>query len=118
MTTRSDAEAVFERYLTHHAATELESTVALFEPDATVEDPVGGEVHRGIEAIREFYAGTQRRNGTLSIERIGPALFGGAELAAHVRAGLDREGAPPPMDVIYTITIGSSGRIAGLRAWY
>ena len=118
MTDRDRAETLLERYLDRHAATDLEAVVALFEPDAIVEDPVGTTPHRGREAIRAFYAGTQARNGALSIERVGPMLLGGDELAVHVRAGLLREGAPPPMDVMYTIKVSPAGRIAELRAWY
>jgi hypothetical protein len=54
----------------------------------------------------------------MTIDRVGPALLGGDEIAAHVRAGLDKPGSPPAMDVIYTIRVGSDGRIASLRAWY
>jgi hypothetical protein len=71
-----------------------------------------------MDAIRAFYSATQARNGTLTIERVGPILVGGEELAAHVRAGLDKPKSPPPMDVIYTIRVTEAGRIASLRAWY
>ena len=118
MTTRERAQALFDAYLARHAATDLEALLALFESDATVEDPVGSPIRRGLDAIREFYATTHARNGTLSIERVGPTLQGGSELAAHVRAGLDRAGSPPPMDVMYTIRVSPSSKIAQLRAWY
>ncbi len=118
MTTRARAQALVDAYLTRHAATDLEALLTLFERDATIEDPVGSAVIRGIDAIRGFYATTHARNGTLSIERVGPVLQGGTELAAHVRAGLDRAGSPPPMDVMYTIRVSPSNRIAELRAWY
>lgn len=92
--------------------------LALFEPDATLEDPVGSEIHRGEQEIEAFYAETHARNGTMAIERVGAALFGGVELAAHVRASLDAPGSPPAMDVIYVITLSEGGRIRSLRAWY
>ncbi len=116
--TREDAEACFDRYLARHGAADLEGLLSLFEPDATVEDPVGTPIHRGLEAIRAFYADSQARHGTLAIERVGPVLLGGSELAAHVRAGLHREEGRAPMDVMYTIRFSSAGRIAELRAWY
>jgi steroid delta-isomerase len=112
------AQALFEAYLARHATNDLEGVMALFEADAWVEDPVGSPIHRGLDAIRTFYRGTHRANGPMTIERVGPVLCGGAELAVHVRAKLDRPGSPPAMDVIYVIRLGDSGRIAALRAWF
>lgn len=112
------AERVFGRYVERHAANDLDGVMALFAEEAVVEDPVGLPAHRGIDAVRAFYAETHRRNGTMRIERVGPVLAGGAEFVAHVRAELDREGAPPAMDVIYVIELESEGRIRSLRAWY
>jgi len=115
---RNRAEAIFDDYCALHARCDLEGVLGLFAPSAIVEDPVGSPVHRGVEACRAFYAGTQGRNGPLEIERIGPVLFGGLELAAHVRAGITRPGSPPPMDVIYVVHFSPEGRITSLRAWY
>ncbi len=115
---RQRAEAIFDEYCALHARCDLEGVLRLFDPSAIVEDPVGSTVHRGADAYRAFYAGTQSRNGPLEIERIGPVLFGGGELAAHVRAGITRPGSPPPMDVIYVFKLSSEGRILSLRAWY
>ncbi len=112
------AEAFFEAYLRYHANNEIDGVLELFEGDARVEDPVGSPAHDGIEAIRAFYAGTHARSGTMTIERVGSFLVGGDELAAHVRAGLNKSGSPPPMDVIYTVRISDAGRIVSLRAWY
>ncbi len=109
---------MFEAYLERHGANDLEGVLALFGEDPWVEDPVGSPVHRGIDAIREFYAGTHRRNGPIDFERLGAPLVGGDEIAAHVRAGLRKPGSPPAMDVIYTIRLDGAGRIASLRAWY
>lgn len=113
----SPAEVVTD-YLARHAANDLEGVLALFEPDAQVEDPVGSPRHAGREAIRAFYAETHRRNGPIAIDRVGPVLVGGDELACHVRAALRAPGSPPAMDVIYTFRLGPSGRIAELKAWF
>lgn len=119
MALRDDARVtIFERYLKHHAALDLEVVLGLFAADAIVEDPVGSRIHRGIEAIRDFYRETHRRNGRLEIEAIGPVLLGGEELAAHVRARLLAEGAPPAMDVIYNLRFDDSGQIVSLRAFF
>lgn len=112
------AAALVERYLAAHAANDLEAVVALFGDDATLEDPVGGPVVRGREAIRAFYRETHARNGRLRFERIGEPIVGGDEVALHVRAGLVRDAASVPMDVIYTLRLDASGRIRALRAHF
>lgn len=116
--THESAEAVFAAYVDCHARNDRAGVLALFEPDAVVEDPVGAPAYHGIEAIERFYAETHARNGTLAIERVGDSLFGGGELAVHVRASLDAPGSPPAMDVIYVIELAESGRMRSLRAWY
>lgn len=113
-----DGETLIAAYLESHASNDLEGVIALFEDDATVEDPVGSPVHRGVDAIREFYRATHERNGRMTIERVGVALVGGDEIAVHVRAALDKPASPPAMDVIYVIRLGVSGRITSLRAWF
>jgi len=111
-------EALVAEYLEKHGTNDLEGVIRLFEEDATVEDPVGSPIHEGIEAVRAFYGATHANNGPMTIERIGSVLVGGDEIAVHIRAGLDKPGSPPAMDVIYVIRIGASGRIASLRAWF
>ena len=109
---------IFERYLACHAALDLEGVLSLFGDEAIVEDPVGSAIHRGVEAIRSFYRETHARNGALEIERVGPILTGGAELAAHVRARLVSADAPPAMDVIYSLRFDEHERIVSLRAFF
>ncbi|MCR9094291.1 MAG: nuclear transport factor 2 family protein [bacterium] len=116
--TRERAEAVFAAYSERHARCDLAGVLALFAPDATVEDPVGAPGYVGLDAIEGFYSGTQARNGPMTIERAGALLVGGDELAVHVRAELEAAGAPPAMDVIYVIAVDEAGRIRSLRAWY
>ena len=115
---KARAEELFSAYATCHARNDRAGVLALFAPDATVEDPVGAPVHRGLAEIEAFYAGTHARNGTMRIERVGELLVGGSELAVHVRAALDHAEAPPAMDVIYVITVDRNERFVSLRAWY
>ena len=44
------------RYIELVAKGSADDLVELYAEDATVEDPVGGEVHIGRQAIRGFYA--------------------------------------------------------------
>jgi steroid delta-isomerase len=45
------------RYISLIAKGSADDLVDLYADDATVEDPVGGEVHIGRQAIHAFYAG-------------------------------------------------------------
>ena len=118
MSLADEGEALIASYLAKHAVIDLDGVLALFQDDATVEDPVGSPIHHGIDAVRAFYAATHQRNGPMTIERVGSALHGGSEIAVHVRAALAKPGSPPAMDVIYVIRVGSLGKIASLRAWF
>ncbi|MEZ4333781.1 MAG: nuclear transport factor 2 family protein [Myxococcota bacterium] len=112
------AERLVEAYLDRHAATDLEGVLALFAPDAWLEDPVGAPRVEGREAIRGFYRATHARNGRLRFERVGPLLLGGDELVFHVRAGLAHDPGGRGMDVIYVWQVGGDDRIRSLRAFF
>ncbi len=112
------AEALVERYLACHAATDLEGVLSLFAEDAVVEDPVGAPVRRGRSEILEFYRETHARNGRLVFERIGRVLVAGDEVVLHVRARLARDVDGAGMDVIYLLAVDRGGRIRSLRAFF
>ena len=55
---------VLERYPELLTKGDVDAIVALYHPDASLEDPIGSELLRGHDAIRGFYeasAGTERR---------------------------------------------------------
>ena len=115
---RDASEAAFAAYRKRHARNDLEGVLELFSSSAVVEDPVGTPVWTGLAEIRSFYSGTYLRNGTMRVDPVGPALVGGDELVAHVRAALDAPGSPPAMGVICVIRFAADGKIESLRAWY
>lgn len=51
-------QAAVHRYIRTLNESDLEGIVALYAPDAVVEDPVGSPPHCGHAAIRAFYAGS------------------------------------------------------------
>lgn len=61
MSTPEDNATTVNRYLELAAAGKVDDIVELYAADGTVEDPVGGEVHIGSEAIRGFYSMIPRR---------------------------------------------------------
>ncbi|OBA84001.1 steroid delta-isomerase [Mycobacterium sp. 1164966.3] len=48
-----------KRYLELVAKGTADDVVALYAPDATLEDPIGSDLRRGHDAIHEFYANVQ-----------------------------------------------------------
>ena len=118
MPSATSPSELVDRYLAAHAATDLEGVLALFAEDATLEDPVGSPIHRGLAAIRAFYRDSHRTNGRLEIERTGAILVCGSELATHVRARFESPADSPTLAVIYTLRLDDSGRICELRAYF
>jgi steroid delta-isomerase len=55
MPSAEQIESVVHRYLELVGGGTADQIAELFADDATVEDPVGGEVHIGHQAIRGFY---------------------------------------------------------------
>ena len=56
MSTPEDNAKTVKRYLELAGEGRTDDIVGLYAEDGTVEDPVGGEVHIGHEAIRGFYS--------------------------------------------------------------
>lgn len=109
---------VLDRYLAAHVGNDTEAVLALFAEDAVVEDPVGSPPRVGRADIGDFYRSLHEADRDLRVERVGPTLVGGDQVAAHVRASLGLPGSPPPMDVIYVLRLAASGRISRLCAFY
>jgi steroid delta-isomerase len=59
MPSREQIADTVNRYISLVAKGSAEDIAELYADDATVEDPVGGEVHIGRQAIRGFYAAVE-----------------------------------------------------------
>lgn len=93
-----------------------DSWLALFAPDASIEDPVGGQPHRGIEAITAFYDTTvsQVESFDYAIER---SYLCGDEVAMVVRFTIGVAGSVLNMDAV-NIYAASDGRLQSLRSFW
>ena len=110
-----DVLDVLTRYAACISAGDVEGILSLYAPDATAEIPVGGPVHRGIDAIRAFY-----RDNELAerLEIVGRACIAGSEGAVPMRARIKREGRRFEIDVIDVAAIDEQGRLTRLRAFF
>ena len=88
----------------------------LYADDATVEDPVGGEVHIGRQAIRGFYASDRERQGANRRRDAARARQrGGVLLGADRRL---RRRSKMRIDIISVMTFDDDGKIASMKAYW
>jgi steroid delta-isomerase len=107
--------ALLRRYAECISAGDKAGIVALYADDATAEIPVGGPVHRGIDAIRAFYFGNDLAE---RVELSGPVCVAGREAAVPMRAVVERDGGLVEIDVIDVVEVDGSGRFKRLRAFF
>ena len=113
--TESITETV-NRYLELVAAAQVDDIADLYASDATVEDPVGGEVHIGREAIRGFYTGVLGAKAETEVVTI-RAL--GHEAAYLWRLTVDLgESGKMRIEIISVMTFDDDGKIASMKAYW
>jgi steroid delta-isomerase len=91
---------------------QVDDAVALYTENATVEDPVGGDVHRGIKAIRSFYHSVMDGR-EFPVELLSLNVAGG-EAAFHFQVTVDGH----RMDVIDVMAFDDDARITTMRAYW
>ena len=111
----SGVEAALSRYVAFVSAGDVEGIVSLYAPDASIEIPVGGPVHRGIDAIRAFYAGNELAQ---TLEITGPSCIAGNEGAVNMKARIARDGQLLELDVVDVVAVDDEGRLTRLRAFF
>ncbi len=93
---------------------DLEAIVSLYADNAVVEDPVGSEPHRGIDAIRDFYAGLVKYN--LKAELSGPIRMAGDEVAFPFNC--DNPVAGVTLNIIDVFKFDDTGKVVSMRAFW
>lgn len=103
------------RYLELVATGTADDIADLYAGDATVEDPVGGEVHIGRTAIRGFYANVQDINAKTELVTLRVA---GHEAAFHFRMDLDLGESSMRIEPIDVMVFDGDGKIASMKAYW
>jgi len=104
------------RYAACISAGDKQGIVALYTDDATAEIPVGGPLHRGIDAIRAFYFGNELAE---RVEITGAVCIAGNEAAAPMRALIERDDGLIEIDVIDVVEVDpATNRFKKLRAFF
>src|SRR3989442_958269 len=106
---------LYERYPDMVTKGDVEGIVALYADDATIEDPIGGPLHRGTLAIRAFYKAAA---GTVTMKRVGPVHVAGREAATPLLVLIGPEGKKQALDIISVMAFRDDGKIASMRAFW
>ena len=115
MSTPEDNAKTVNRYLELAAQGKVDDIVELYAEDGTVEDPVGGEVHIGREAIRGFYSQIPAGNNETEMFTL-RAL--GQEAAFYWALTVGLGGNRVNIEIISTMTFNADGKIASMKAYW
>lgn len=107
---------VVARYIAALNAADIDAIVALYAPDAQVEDPVGSEPHRGHAAIRAFYSRSLTMRLEVALQGEVRAVAGEAAFAFTV--ALQQGDARLVISPIDHFRFDAQGRITHMRAFF
>ena len=107
---------VYERYPEMVTAGDVDGIVALYAEDATIEDPIGSDLHSGIEGVRAFY---ESAAGTITMKRTGPIRVAGLEAATPMVVLIGPEGPDrKALDIISVMKFNDEGKVTAMRAFW
>jgi steroid delta-isomerase len=106
---------IYERYPEMVTKGDVEGIVELYASDATIEDPIGSDLHSGTEAIRAFY---QAAAGTVVMKRTGPVRVAASEAACPLVVLIGPEGQQQALDIISVMSFREDGKIRSMRAFW
>jgi len=93
----------------------VDDIMELFDHQATAEDPVGGELVQGIEALRSFYGAAAP---LLQVELSGPICVAGNQCAFPVVAQLTMGDNVSYLDATDIFVFNEAGKITSMRAFW
>jgi len=108
--------AAVEAYVAAFDAGDPDRVAALYAEEATLEDPIGGPLQRGREAIRAFYAEAMKTGAKLTLE--GPVRIGGDYAVFPFSVHLDYDGSPKRIDVIDSFRFNDANQVVEMRAFW
>jgi steroid delta-isomerase len=115
MSTPEDNAKTVNRYLELAAQGRADDIAELYATDGTVEDPVGGEVHIGRQAIRGFYDSLPTNGASADVVTL-RAL--GNEVAFFWAFTIDLGENKMRVEIISVMTFDDEGKIASMKAYW
>ncbi|MDT5083248.1 MAG: steroid Delta-isomerase, partial [Mycobacterium sp.] len=92
--------------------------VELYADDATVEDPVGGEVHIGRQAIHGFYSGLASADGVERESELVTLRVAGNEAAFQFRLKVGAGEHRILIEPIDVMVFDENGKVAAMKAYW
>jgi steroid delta-isomerase len=108
------ADAV-NRYISLVAKGSADDIAELYAEDATVEDPVGGEVHIGRQAIRGFYSAVENTERECELVTLRVA---GNEAAFQFRLTVKAGDGGMVIEPIDVMAFDDEGKVAAMKAYW
>lgn len=109
-------EGAVKAYVARYNAADIDGIVALFAPDAVVEDPVGTDLKVGHDALRAFFAIGVGAGAKLALD--GPVRVAGGYAAFPLQVTLEWDGQMTRIDAIDTFRFNADGTIAEMRVYF
>lgn len=97
---------------------DLDTWLGCFADDATVEDPVGTDVHRGKDAIAAFWTANQELADRIELTPSGYVKVVGNEAAFAMDMRMEAGGSANGMGIIDHMVFDDDARITSLRAFW
>jgi steroid delta-isomerase len=114
----SQVRAWAQRLLDVEDSRDPDAIAQLFALDATFEDPVGGDILTGRDAIRATFAQAAINMSAVEIRRTTPISVAELYAAYGVTASIETQGSRRELDSVTVVHFGSDGLIASLRAYW
>ncbi len=115
MSTPEDNAKTVHRYLELASQGRADDVAELYAADGTVEDPVGGEVHIGRQAVRGFYDALPTTGASADLVTL-RAL--GNEVAFFWALSIDLGENKMRIEIISVMTFDDEGKIATMKAYW
>ncbi|MBV9353465.1 MAG: nuclear transport factor 2 family protein [Mycobacterium sp.] len=103
------------RYIRLVAKGSADDLVELYADDATVEDPVGGEVHIGRQAIHGFYSAVDNLERECELVSLRVA---GNEAAFQFRLTMSAGDSRMVIEPIDVMVFGDDGKVTAMKAYW
>ncbi len=106
---------VVNRYIALVASGSAEDLVELYADDANVEDPVGGEVHIGRQAIQGFYSAAENLERECELVSLRVA---GNEAAFQFRLTVTAGNSKVRIEPIDVMVFDDHGKVTAMKAYW
>lgn len=112
-----EIRATIDNYCERFSASDRVGWLGLFAEDATVEDPVGSPVRRGLSEIGAFFDESHGAPDSIELKLNAPAIIIGSQAAFSFTIRVNLAGEMFTLQAIDVMTFDESARITSQRAF-